>query len=172
MSRPPSSDYALDQPLPPSVVVGGSARLTRYRQYPVFSWPWLRGRSWLALVLVSAWALLNGVGVGVVARSAGPGLQVFLHQFLAFMLMATAGPALATWVRHRRLPRARETVTITGAVLAGIVISIAVDIWASAKVTQAMAQVPALAKSETALDLSTGAQRISLIINSMVLLAI
>lgn len=172
MSRPPSSDYALDQPLPPSVVVGGSARLTRYRQYPVFSWPWLRGRNWLALALVSAWALLNGVGVGVVARSAGPGLQVFLHQFLAFMLMATAGPALATWVRHRRLPRARETVAITGAVLAGMLISGVIDIWASAKVTQAMAQVPALAKSETALDLSTGAQRISLIINSMVLLAI
>ena len=172
MSRPPAADYALDQPLPPSVVVGGSARLTRYRQYPVFSWPWLRGRSWLALALVSAWALLNGLGVGVGARSAGPGLQVFLHQFVAFMLMATVGPALATWVRHRRLPRTRETVALIGAILAGMVISVAVDFWASAKVAAAIAQAPALAQHEAALDLSTGAQRMTLIINSVIVLAI
>lgn len=164
--------YALDQPLPASVVVGGSAKLLRYRQYPVFSWPWLRGRSWLAFALVSAWALLNGLGVGIVAGAVGPGLQVTLHQFVAFMLMATAGPALATWVRHRQLPRAREAVAITSAVLVGMAISGSIDFWASTKVVEALGQVPALAESEAALDLSDTAARLSIAINIFMLLVI
>ena len=88
MSRPPAADYALDQPLPPSVVVGGSARLTRYRQYPVFSWPWLRGRSWLALALVTLGLYVSGALLSL--HSDGP--QVFGHMpFLAMVAFAAAG---------------------------------------------------------------------------------
>src|SRR5690625_5368987 len=94
------SDYRLNEPLPAGVVVGGSARLLRYRQYPVFSWPWLRGRTLFALVLVTAWASLNGVGVGLLGGLV-TGLLVWLHQLFAFMLMSTFGPALASLVGPR-----------------------------------------------------------------------
>src|SRR5690625_3965945 len=141
-----SSDYRLNEPLPAGVVVDGSARLLRYRNYPVFSWPWLRGRTLFALVLVTAWASLNGMGIGLLGGP-GAGLQVWLHQFWAFMLMTTCGPALATVVRHRPWSRRREGMALAVAVLIGMAISAGVDVWASARVTQALEQVPALASA-------------------------
>ncbi|HLS05749.1 MAG TPA: histidine kinase [Wenzhouxiangella sp.] len=162
------TDYRLDEPLPAGVVVGGSARLLRYRQYPVFSWPWLRGRTLFALVLVTAWASLNGVGVGLLGGLV-PGLQVWLHQFFAFMLMTTCGPALATLVRHRRWSRRREGLALVAAVLVGMALSAGVDAWAAVRVTQALEQVPALASAGDIGPSSELAKAASAFINLLVL---
>ena|SRR5690625_3663104 len=163
-----SSDYRLNEPLPAGVVVDGSARLLRYRNYPVFSWPWLRGRTLFALVLVTAWASLNGMGIGLLGGP-GAGLQVWLHQFCAFMLMTTCGPALATVVRHRRWSRRREGMALVAAVLIGMAISAGVDVWASARVTQALEQVPALASAGSIRPTSELAKAASALINLLAL---
>ena len=46
----PTSDLALDQPLPPALSGSGQGWLTRYRRWPVFSRGWRRGRLLVALL--------------------------------------------------------------------------------------------------------------------------
>ena len=43
----PPPSYPLDRSLPPDVLIGGNTVWSRYRQFPVFSGPWLRGRTLL-----------------------------------------------------------------------------------------------------------------------------
>jgi hypothetical protein len=57
-------------------------------------------------------------------------------QFVAFSLMATLGPALATAVRHRAWPVAWERKAVVIAVLAGMVLSFFVDRVASSYIDQ------------------------------------
>lgn len=128
------STYTLDAVLPPQVLVGGNTVWSRYRQYPVFSLPWLRGRSLLFAAVLVVFALITGFGVGFATRDYGLGLLGGGHLFVAFMLMATAGPALATWVRYRRWPPTRERKAVVVAVLIGIAVSFAADHWASSYV--------------------------------------
>ncbi|KAF1686776.1 sensor histidine kinase [Pseudoxanthomonas taiwanensis] len=119
--------YSLGRSLPPEVLVGGNTVWSRYRQYPVFSLRWLAGRSRLFCGVIAVVAAFLGAGIGLVFRDAGLGVHVALVQFLAFSLMATLGPALATWVRHRGWPEPRERVGVVLAVLAGVVLSLGVD---------------------------------------------
>ena len=127
--RPAS--YPLTQPLPAEVLVGGNAVWSRYRQYPVFSGRWLLGRSLLFASVIAAVALVVGIGVGAAGRDYGVGLLAGAHLWVAFLLMATAGPALAAWVRARGWPLARERRGVVLAVLLGMGVSAAADFWAS-----------------------------------------
>ena len=130
-ATPPPAAYPLDATLPPNVLVGGNTVWSRYRQYPVFSLPWLRGRSLLFAIVLALFALVSGFGVGLSTRDYEVGVLAGGHLFVAFMLMATAGPALAAWVRYRRWPATRERRAVVLAVLVGIAISFVVDRWAS-----------------------------------------
>lgn len=127
---PHSSDYSLQRPLPADVIVSGHLRWLRYRQYPVFSWPWFRGRSLLFVVLVSLYSALTGLGAGYKAGS-HPGMLAAGYMFASFMLMIVAGPAFAMWVRYRRWPLRRERVCIVVAMLLGMLCSYGVDWWVS-----------------------------------------
>ena len=131
MNPPSDNQYPLQQALPAEVLVGGNAVWARYRQYPVFSWPWLRGRSLMFAAVITVFALVTGFGTGAATRDFGLGVLAGSHLFAAFLLMATAGPALATWIRHRRLPVRRERVGLVLAVLLGMVASYHGDRWAS-----------------------------------------
>ena len=98
----------LDEPLPAELTGAGHSWLTRYRRYPVFSRPWIRGRRRpfglglaLLLVLVALGAFIHTGGgpvpYGVVAQLAiGLGLPVFV------------GPALCGWVRRQGWAPGRE----------------------------------------------------------------
>lgn len=134
MTRPSDNHYSLQQVLPAEVLVRGNSVWARYRQYPVFSWPWLRGRSLMFAAIIAVFALVTAFGTGAAARDFGLGALAGAHLFAAFLLMATAGPALATWIRHRRLPVRRERVGVVLAVLLGMVASYHVDRWASESV--------------------------------------
>lgn len=123
--------YPLGQALPAEVLVGGDPGWTRYRQYPVFSAPWLRGRSLLFAAVIAVVAAVVGFGVGATTRDFGLGLLAGGHLFVALLLMATTGPALATIVRHRRWPPRRERLAVVLAVLLGMVASFFADKWAS-----------------------------------------
>lgn len=127
----PVSDYALHERLPTDVVAGGALPWTRYRQYPVFSARWLLGRSLLFGAIIGTFALVSGFAMGFVSRDYGVGALVAAYSFAAFMLMAVAGPAFATWVRHRRWPLRRERIGVVMGVLMGIATSFFVDQWAS-----------------------------------------
>lgn len=123
--------YPLGRPLPAEVLVGGHSVWSRYRQYPVFSLPWLRGRSLLFAGVLLVLALMTGFGSGFALQDYRIGVLAGAHMFAAFMLMATAGPALASWVRYRQWPLRKERWAVVFAVLVGIVASYAVDMWAS-----------------------------------------
>jgi hypothetical protein len=126
--------YALGQPLPADVLIGGHAAWSRYRQYPVFSGPWLRGRSLLFVAVIAVVAGMIGFGVGLSTRNYQVGLYTFALQFAAFTLMATTGPAFATWARHRRWSEGRERVAVVVAVLLGMGVSVVADYFASAEI--------------------------------------
>jgi hypothetical protein len=121
----------LHQALPDDVVVGGSSRIIAYRSYPVFSLPWLKKRSLLFAIIIGLFALPVGVGFTVMSQKFEIGLLTGGHFFLAFMVMATAGPACATWVRHRQFKISTERRAVVLAVLLGIVASYFADQWSS-----------------------------------------
>ncbi|MDH5823891.1 histidine kinase [Luteimonas sp. RD2P54] len=137
----PGPGYALHRPLPDDVLVGGNTVWSRYRRYPVFSGPWLRGRTLLFALAIGLFALATALGVGVSSADYRAGLFAGAHLFAAFLLMATAGPALATWVRYRHWPLRRERRMVVAAVLAGVALSGLVDWWASSQVEQIAAGV-------------------------------
>lgn len=133
-------EYPLDRHLPDDVVVGGNAAWSRYRRYPVFSWPWLRGRILLFSVGVVLWSLMVAGSVAVVATPAVAAV-LFLHFLWTHMLIASAGPALATCVRHLRLRQPLERWAVVAAILAGIALAFVLEAWASVKANEAYAGV-------------------------------
>ncbi len=131
-------DYPLHQDLPADVVVGGNVVWSRYRRYPVFSLRWLLGRSVVFIGIISVVAAVIGIGSGLAVQDAVVGLKIGVTQLIAFSLMATMGPALATWVRHRCWPLARERKGVVVAVLLGMLISFFADQLASGYIEQLM----------------------------------
>jgi two-component sensor histidine kinase len=134
MSKSSENRYSLQQALPAEVLVGGNLVWARYRQYPVFSLPWLRGRSLLFASVITVFALVIGFSTGAATRDFGLGALAASQMFAAFLLMATTGPALATWIRHRHWPQRRERFGLVLAVLVGMTASYFVDRWASESV--------------------------------------
>ncbi|TYT25324.1 sensor histidine kinase [Luteimonas viscosa] len=128
------AEYGLRDPLPSDVLIGGNAVWSRYRQYPVFSLPWLAGRTVVFAVVIAGLAGMSFLGVGVATGSYGAGAIAGGYQFVAFVLMTSTGPALATIVRHRRWPEARERIGVVVAWLAGVAIAFFVDRWASGEI--------------------------------------
>ena len=128
--------YPLRQKLPAEVLVGGNAVWSRYRQYPVFGLRWLMGRSLLFCSVIAVVAAFIGTGTGVALQDPGIAIRAGITQFVAFSLMATLGPALATTVRHRGWPIAWERKAVVVAVLAGMVLSFFVDRVASSYIDQ------------------------------------
>ena len=125
------TELTLDSPLPADVVAASHQTWSRYRRYPVFSRPWLLGRTRIVALVAGAASLLIGMGRGMERGDYALGLLGGLYLFVSFLLMASVGPAFATWVRHRRWPRRRERNGIVAAVLLGMGASAGVDAWAS-----------------------------------------
>jgi two-component sensor histidine kinase len=128
----------LNQALPDDVVVGGSSRIIAYRNYPVFSLAWLKKRSLLFGIVIGLLSLPVMIGLSVISQKIELGLLSGLHFFLGFMLIATTGPGVATWVRHRRFPIATERRAVVCVVLLGILSSYFVDQWSSGYLRKSM----------------------------------
>ena len=129
-------DYRLNDALPSDVLIGGNAVWSRYRRYPVFSLRWLLGRSALFAAVLLFVAAVIGTGTGLATQDGWIGVRIGVTEWVAFLLMATMGPALATWVRHRRWTMSRERKAVVIAVLLGMLISFFVDRLASGYVEQ------------------------------------
>lgn len=127
------SPYALDQPLPADVVVGGLSRWFSYRRYPVFGGAWLAGRARLFGAVFGLLGAASGLGNGYASGSVGVGLRVGTLVCASFMLIAFTGPLLAGWVRRKRWREAVERRCVVLAVLFGMLSAFGVDHWASAR---------------------------------------
>ncbi|HEY6457718.1 MAG TPA: histidine kinase [Steroidobacteraceae bacterium] len=112
--------YSLREPLPPDLVAHAAGPFGGYRRFPVFSAPWLLGRSTVFLPLVGGLGVLQGALVGFEINDAKLGWQSVAVLVPFWIIVASGGPALATLARHR-VPPARVTVTV--AILLGVSIS-------------------------------------------------
>ena len=133
-AAPPASTaprLRLDEPLPAEVLRGVSGGLAAYRNYPAFSWLWLRKRTLLFVLVLSGFGALGGLRVWLGSRDLGNAVAVGALSVLGFLGIATIGPLLATGVRHLRLRLRRERVLVVVALLVGMVGALGVDTWAS-----------------------------------------
>jgi len=167
-------DYSLRAALPAEVLVRGNTVWARYRQYPVFSLPWLRGRSLLFGAVIAVFASVVAFGTAVSTDNPVLGALAGLHMLAAFLLMATTGPALATWVRHRRWPIRRERTAVVLAVLLGMGASAVADHWASSYV-QREVHVALDARGVTSgvkPKIADGVKPFALVVNVLVLVVV
>jgi hypothetical protein len=146
-----SSEFlSLHQILPDDVVANNGLRFIAYRNYPVFSWPWLKKRSLLFfLVILLFFGAPVALGVAILKQDVIEGLRIGLSIFLSFVVMSSAGVALATWIRHRRFTVRIEQIAIVLAILFGIAAALLTDQWVSADIEKSLdLSQPAVASSE------------------------
>ncbi|MCK7593422.1 sensor histidine kinase [Pseudomarimonas salicorniae] len=125
--------YGLDRPLPSSAVVGGMQGWFGYRQYPVFSRPWLLRRAALFALPIGGLGLLTLLGTWATSEDLELGLASGGMLFGSFMLMSFTGPGFAAVVRYRGWPLRRERIGVVVAVLLGMAVSFFVDREVSAR---------------------------------------
>lgn len=125
-----STSASLNQALP-SDVANSRLGLFSYRNYPVFSLPWLKRRSMLFGVAIMLYSLFVFVGMWLRSKNFQTGLFSTIHFFLGFMVMVSVGPSLATWVRYRRFRLSKERYAVVIAIMLGVVSSYFADQWSS-----------------------------------------
>jgi signal transduction histidine kinase len=117
---------ALDQPLPPELVRRGIG-VASYQYFPVFSATWLKKRTALFALIIGPLGVLMGIADAVRSDHVLASAWLVLHFWIGGLVLTTAGPALATWVRHQRWPLARERRWVFATLGAGMLISFVVD---------------------------------------------
>jgi signal transduction histidine kinase len=127
----PAEHPSLDEPLPAEVLRRVSTGFVAYRNYPVFSWPWLKKRTALFALATVSFGVLVGLGTYGARQQVGPAIGVTAQFVVAFLLMTSLGPALATLVRHQRMALRREQIWVVAALLVGVYASFRADEWAS-----------------------------------------
>ncbi len=120
--------------LPADAIVGMTWGPFRYRRYAVFSLRWLAGRLVFFTAVVALYSLLTVLGQHAAGQSWGAAWAATGYMAAGMLLLFTVGPALATWVRHRGLPRGWEGALVVVAALAGFVAGLGADVWASSKI--------------------------------------
>lgn len=117
--------YSLLEPLPSDVVVRAPGSLGDYRNYPVFSAPWFRRRTAIFAPAAAGVGLFQALWMGaqfndwhLAGLCAAVGIPIWI-------VIVTGGPALATFVRHRRLPLAQERIGVVAAIVVGVLVSFA-----------------------------------------------
>lgn len=116
---------SLSAPLPHDVVTRSSGFLGSYRNYPVYSAPWFWRRTAIFGPFAAAFGLFQAVLTGsalqdwsIAAKGAAFGIPIWV-------VLVTFGPALATFVRHRRWPAQAERAGIVGAIAVAMLVSFA-----------------------------------------------
>jgi len=117
-------DDNLDARLPQGVL-SDLGRWTLYQSFRTFTWPWLLRRGillWpIAILGGFAYAAWHATAMG--AWADWPALA--LRACLAGLIVVTAGPLLATVIRHLRFPNGVERALVILAILVGLAIGLA-----------------------------------------------
>jgi two-component sensor histidine kinase len=132
--------YALDQALPAALAAGSSAPWADYRRYPVFSWPWLWRRLRLFALSILGIATLIVVGRFLTRELAWEQALLVFVSGIAFVLISSMGPLLATLWRQRQPGRRHEGIGVVAAIALGAVASLFVDMSVSTFITERAAQ--------------------------------
>jgi signal transduction histidine kinase len=132
--------HPLDAELPVALTGSAHGWFTRYRRYPVFSAPWVRGRL-LVFSLVLLVALLMTVTPLVVGQPLAEAPLGALAQ-LAVQLFAPLiiGPLMGLWVRRQAWPEARERNALAAAVAAAVLAMLVFHQFGSEPLKQAIAE--------------------------------
>ncbi|HEY4214203.1 MAG TPA: histidine kinase [Steroidobacteraceae bacterium] len=117
------ANYSLKDPLPSDIFANVAGQYGGYRAYPTYSVPWFWRRSAVFVPFVSAVGLFQAALLGTQLGDLRIGLLCIVVGVPIWILIATAGPALATYVRHLQMPLARERIAVVVAILVGVVIS-------------------------------------------------
>ena len=140
---------ALNQPLPPEMVRRGTG-VASYQNFPVFSATWLKKRTTLFALIIGPLGILMGIAEAVRSDRVWAAVLLVAHFWIGGLALTTAGPALATWVRHRRWPLARERRWVFAALAAGMLISFTVDAIVSSAMDASLASGTAALPPEPA----------------------
>lgn len=103
-----SSHYSLDRQLPAAIRTGYHSIFTRYKDYPVFSWPWWWRRMLLFLPFAISIFLVPTYLSWLKLSDRPAAAMVAVMTMGAFMLMVGLGPGVASALRYRRLPEKWE----------------------------------------------------------------
>jgi hypothetical protein len=121
--------YPLDRKLPSEVFPHRLGRSSSYINYPVFSWAWY----WRRACVYGPTGIFVGVAlvapIGLMADEWSLLVGSVMRAAPAWVFIMLFGPALGTWVRHRRLPPARERFALVAAALIGIAAAQGVRTW-------------------------------------------
>jgi signal transduction histidine kinase len=132
----------LDAPLPVELAGRHQGWLTRYRRYPVYSAPWVRGRlRALGPVVVAVYLALIVVPILTSFRPAMPSplggmLQIGITLFVPLLL----GPWLAAQVRRRGWPAQTEWRALWAAIMGTVLLLTAFNEWGSEPIKQWVAE--------------------------------
>ena len=136
MATPRSDDaIALDRPLPGDVLRRVRTGLSAFQNYPVFSARWLRGRS--VRVALIAGVIGGLIWLGSLLSGHAISISIAGYFTLGVTLMASAGPVLATCIRHRRWPRRVEQPLVIVALIVGVIAASIIDGWVSRAIADA-----------------------------------
>ncbi len=136
-----AAELALDSPLPDELAGRRQGWFTRYRRYPVFSRPWMRGRlrvlvplvvlGWLGLMLPALLATDPGQPLPL-----GGAVQLAVGLLLPLWL----GPRLALWVRQRQWPPHQEWRALLAAVGSTMLLMLCFHEWGAEPLKQWIAE--------------------------------
>jgi hypothetical protein len=154
----------LDSPLPAELAPRLAGGLAAYREFPTFSAPWLLRRTLLFGAAIGAFGALCGFGLYERNGDAGRALWLVLQFTGGGLGMASAGPLLATMVRHRRLSASRERTGIVLALLVGLALAFVLDGVTSEALDATLQQPPDPPPRDTS--------PVALLVNGAVLLVI
>jgi hypothetical protein len=116
----------------PRSVLSDLGSWTRYQHFRTFTWPWLlrRGIVFWPLAVLAGCAYATWHASGMDAWGDWPGLA--LRSCAASLVAVSAGPLLATWIRHGRLPLLAERALVLLAILFGLWLGVVALEWAGA----------------------------------------
>jgi hypothetical protein len=119
------SRLSLNEPLPSDVFASAAGSFGGYRCYPTFSIQWFWRRTAIFGPGAAAIGVLQSLLVALQFRDARLGFLCAAVGAPIWVAIVATGPALATFVRHRRLPLNMERIGVVIAILAGVAVSCA-----------------------------------------------
>ncbi len=113
---------SLDDALPSDVEAGGLSRFAAYQRFPAFTWRWFVRRAFVFWPFAAAYGVFLGMWHSSSMATWGDLFPLGSRAALAFIVVVSAGPFLASLARYRRLPYPLEIALVIGSVIAGMAI--------------------------------------------------
>ncbi len=142
MIAPAPSHYSLDRQLPAAIRTGYHSIFTRYKDYPVFSWPWWWRRMLLFLPFAISIFLVPTYLVWLKLSDRPAAAMVALMTMGAFMIMVGLGPGVASALRYRKLPEKWEGAALIVAIVVCMGLAYLANEWLKDLCNQVLSAFP------------------------------